>query len=118
MQRLKEKLSNLGKESNICLIYDIDADGMSSGSLIKHAFEKMGLGFKLELTDITRKAVLSEENQKKIKNAQIDCIVATDMSFQGLRCLKIAGNSRRKELTLLFLTTMNMSLQCRVIILC
>ena len=88
MQRLKEKLSNLGKESNICLIYDIDADGMSSGSLIKHAFEKMGLGFKLELTDITRKAVLSEENQKKIKNAQIDCIVATDMSFPGFKMLE------------------------------
>ena len=89
VQRLKEMLLGLGKENNICLIYDIDADGMSSGSLIKHAFEKLGIGFKLELTDITRKAVFSEENQRKIKEAQIDCIVATDIAFPGFNMLGI-----------------------------
>ncbi|HII14717.1 MAG TPA: DHH family phosphoesterase [Nanoarchaeota archaeon] len=87
VQRLKEMLAGIGKESKLCLVYDIDADGMSSGALIKHAFEKLGLGFKLELTDITRKAVFSEENQQKIRDAQIDFIVSTDVAFPGFNLL-------------------------------
>lgn len=100
VQRLKEALSSLGKENNLCLIHDIDADGMSSGTLLKHALRKLGLSFRLELTDITRKNVLCEENQRKIKEAGIDCIIVTDIAIAGFGLLGIFNEMQNRGIRL------------------
>ena len=86
LEQLKQLLPGL-RSRNLCLAYDIDADGMSSGYLIKRAFEKMGLGFRLELTDIARMNLFSEENRKKILDEGIDYVVATDIAFAALGLL-------------------------------
>jgi single-stranded DNA-specific DHH superfamily exonuclease len=118
INQLKDTLSGLSKESNLCLVYDIDADGMSSGVLLKRAFEKLGLSFKLELTDITRKAVFCEDNLKKINDKGIDCIVVTDIALAGFNLLGACEDLQKKGVKFLVFDHHEYAPPCRKEIRC
>jgi single-stranded DNA-specific DHH superfamily exonuclease len=80
-------LSDNLESKNICLIYDTDADGLSSAVLITKVLEKLDVKLKLGITEVSRANFLSPDNMKKIRDNGINFIISVDIPLAGLNLM-------------------------------